>query len=37
MSETVSEPEKNVAAVGPSPSVTRRMLVAAIALGLALL
>ena len=37
MSETVSEPEKNVAAIGPSPSITRRMFIAAVALGLALL
>jgi protein SCO1 len=32
MSETVSEPEKNLARIGSSPAVTRRMAVAAIAL-----
>jgi protein SCO1 len=37
MSETVSEPEKNVIPIGTPQAVTRRMLVAAIALGLALL
>jgi protein SCO1/2 len=37
MSETVSEPEKNVVPMGSPPAVTRRMLVAAIALGLAML
>jgi protein SCO1/2 len=37
MSETVSEPEKNVVPTGSPPAVTRRMLVAAIALGLAML
>jgi protein SCO1 len=37
MSETVSEPEKNLIPVGSSSAVTRRMFVAAIALGLALL
>jgi protein SCO1 len=37
MSETISEPEKNVVPTGSPPAVTRRMLVAAIALGLAML
>jgi protein SCO1/2 len=37
MSETVSEPEKNVAPSGSPPAVTRRMFVAAIALVLATL
>jgi protein SCO1 len=37
MSETVSEPEKNVAPIGSPPTVTRRMLAAAIALALAML
>src|ERR1700735_5443679 len=37
MSETVSEPEKNVIRNSSAPAVTRRMFVAAIALGLALL
>src|ERR1700726_715673 len=37
MSETVSEPEKNVIQNSSPPAATRRMLVAAIALGLALL
>ena len=37
MSETISEPEKNLIPIGPSRAVTRRMFVAAIALGLALL
>ena len=37
MSETISEPEKNLVPMGPTRAVTRRMFVAAIALGLALL
>src|ERR1700722_1353339 len=37
MSETVSEPEKNIVRIPSPPAVTRRMLVAAIALGLAML
>jgi protein SCO1 len=37
MSETISEREKNAAPIGSSPAVTRRMFVAAIALGLAML
>jgi protein SCO1/2 len=37
MSETISEPGKNVVPIGPPPAVTRRMFVAAIALGLATL
>src|ERR1700693_6511800 len=37
MSETVSEPEKNVIRNSSAPAATRRMFVAAIALGLALL
>ena len=37
MSETVSEPEENVAPIGSPPAVTRRMLVVAVALGLAML
>ena len=37
MSETVSEPEKNVVPKGSPPAVTRRMFVAAAALVLALL
>src|ERR1700761_8062815 len=37
MSESISEPEKNLIPIGPTRAVTRRMLVAAIALGLALL
>jgi protein SCO1 len=37
MSETVSEPEKNVIRNSSAPTATRRMFVAAIALGLALL
>jgi len=37
MSETVSEPEKNLVPIGSPPAVTRRMFVEAIALGLAML
>jgi protein SCO1/2 len=37
MSETVSEPEKNLKPINSPPAVTRRMFVAAIALGLAML
>jgi protein SCO1/2 len=37
MSETVSEPEKNVVPIGSAPAVTRRMAVAAIALLLTML
>jgi protein SCO1 len=37
MSKTVSEPEKNLTPLGSAPGIGRRMFVAAIALGLALL
>jgi len=37
MRETVSEPEKDVSPIGSSPGTTRRMLLAAVALALALL
>ena len=37
MSETLSEPKNNPIPIGSPPAVTRRMFVAAIALGLALL
>jgi protein SCO1 len=37
MSETVSEPEKNAVPIGSSPAVTRRMVVAAVALLLTML
>jgi protein SCO1 len=37
MSETISEREKNAAPIGSPPAVTRRMFVAAVALGLAVL